>query len=315
MATITQQDAPAAACAWCGAALGEGARRGGGTAACARCGSATTDPWPSETTLERAYAAWYRPAGGRFSGVGDQLLRRSRGALARRLDALAPPGTVLDVGAGDGFLLDALTRRGREAIGLERGSSRPDVREQDISELAPPGGPGSAELVRDGFAAIVFWHSLEHLRAPGHAIAHAAALLKPGGVLVVAVPNAASLQARVFGERWFALDLPRHLVHLPASALVSRVEQLGLRVDRVSYVRGGQVLFGWLHGLTGLLPGRPSLYEAIRRPQARAAPMSPARRGGTLTAAVLLLPLAAAGAGLEVALRRGGTVYVEAVRG
>ena len=99
-------------------------------------------------------------------------------------------------------------------------------------------------------------------------------MLAPGGVLVVAVPNAGSLQARLLGERWLALDLPRHLVHLPAEALLERLRSLGLTVERVSFWRGGQVVFGWLHGLVGALPGRPDLYDAIRRPEARSRPIS-----------------------------------------
>jgi len=262
----------------------------------------TTLPVPTDAELDRAYAGAYRPASGRFAGPGDAILRRSRAALAARLDRISPPGPILDVGAGDGHLLDALGRRGRRAVGLEREPTRDDVRATALSE------------VEGEWAAVVFWHSLEHLRAPREALAEAAARLRPGGVLVVAAPNAASLQAAAFGERWFALDLPRHLVHLPAPALVGGVQAAGLRVSRVSHARGGQVLFGWLDGLVGSLPGRPGLYDAIRRPEARSRPLSPGRRAATLAAGVALGPLAGAAALAEVALRRGGTVYLEARR-
>jgi SAM-dependent methyltransferase len=296
-------DAPATTCAWCGAALPQDAPRTGGRVSCAGCGAATTDPWPSQETLSGAYAGWYRPEAGRFAGPGDALLRRSRGALARRLAKVAPPGPVLDVGAGDGTLLDALRREGREATGLELVATRPDIRAQDITEIE-----------EREFAAIVFWHSLEHLLRPAQALDRAARLLAPGGVLVVAVPNSDSLQARAFGDRWLALDLPRHLVHLPAKALLARLEQLGLRVTRTSHLRGGQVVFGWLHGLVGSLPGHPDLYDAIRRPDARRARLAPARRALTLTAGAALAPLAIAGASAEALARRGGSIYVEAVR-
>ncbi|HEX3563613.1 MAG TPA: class I SAM-dependent methyltransferase [Solirubrobacterales bacterium] len=292
---------PDASCAWCGARLVPGAASG--TVPCATCGARTTWPVPTDEELDRAYGAWYRPERGRFSGLGDRLLRRTRGRTARRLDRIAPDGPILDVGAGDGALLDALSAVGREAVGLERHSERADVREEDIAD------------VQGRWAGIVFWHSLEHLREPGAAVQRAAGLLEPGGVMVIAMPNPASIQARVFGDRWLALDLPRHLVHVPAATLLARLRALGLRPSRVSYLRGGQVVFGWLHGIVGTLPSHPDLYDAIRRPEARREAISPGRRLLTLGAAVLALPLAAACAGVEVLLRRGGTTYVEARRG
>ena len=291
-----------AACAWCGEPFGDGATLLKGRTRCPHCGVATTAPWPTEAELDSAYSGWYRPAGGRFGGFGDRLLRRSRGLLAGRLDSIAPPGRVLDVGSGDGALLDALRALGREGLGLERSSMRPDVLEGDISSVAGP------------FAAVVFWHSLEHLPEPAVALAHAADRLCPGGVLVAALPNAESLQARAFGDRWFALDLPRHLVHVPAYALVERLQELGLEVERTSHLRGGQVLFGWLHGLVGRVSSELDLYDAIRSPGARQRAGGRVRRVAALGAAVLLVPLAAALTAAEVALRRGGTVYVEARR-
>jgi hypothetical protein len=274
---------------------------------CPACGSATTDPPPDDEELERAYAGWYRPASGRFAGPGDRLLARSRGALARRIDGIAPAGAVLDVGSGDGTLLRALHARGREAVGLEREGTGDGVRADDVR----------ADDVRDvggRWSAIVFWHSLEHLRDAGGALAYAAGLLAERGVVVIAMPNAGSLQARAFGERWLALDLPRHLVHVPAPALISRLEQLGLRIERVSFARGGQVVFGWLRGLVGLLPGRPDLYDALRRPEARRRSLSASGRTTTLLAGIVLAPVAAAAGAVEIAARRGGSVYVEARR-
>ena len=79
-------------------------------------------------------------------------------------------------------------------------------------------------------------------------------------------------------------------------------------------LRGGQVVFGWLHGLVGSLPGGPDLYDAIRRPEARRRPLAPRARLATLAAAAALTPAALALTLIEVGLRRGGTVYVEARR-
>lgn len=269
---------------------------------CERCGAWTTDPAPGESELDQAYAGWYRPAAGRFSGFGDRLLRHMRGGLARRLDRIAPPGPVLDVGAGDGALVKALQANRRTAVGIERRALPPAVLDRDIGEV-------------DGdWAAIVFWHSLEHLPHAGDALDRAASLLEAEGVLVLALPNPASIQAAVFGDSWFALDLPRHLVHIPAASLLARLRGLGLSIERVSYVRGGQVVFGWLYGWVGGLPGKPDLYDAIRRPEARRRPLRFGTRMLALAVALLLLPFALAAALVEAALRRGGSLYVEARR-
>jgi SAM-dependent methyltransferase len=291
---------PTAQCAWCDHVFDAGDDRFPGRIRCARCGVATTSPWPSDAQLDEAYASWYRPATGRFAGLGDKVLSRTRAALADRLHRILPPGPVLDVGAGDGTLVRAFARRGREATGLDPYASGPHIRNAEIDEMT------------GAWSSVIFWHSLEHLRRPAEALGHAAELLAPGGLLVIAVPNATSLQARAFGDRWLALDLPRHLVHLSPAALLSKIEATGLRVERVSYLRGGQVVFGWVHGLVGRLPGHPDLYDAIRRSEARRGAQSPARRLYTLTAAVVALPLALVATTVEVAARSGGTMYIEA---
>jgi SAM-dependent methyltransferase len=206
------------------------------------------------------------------------------------------------VGAGDGTLVAAFRLRGRDALGLEREASGRHVRSGEVGDVAGE------------WAAVVFWHSLEHLRDPAKALSDAAARLKPGGVLVVAVPNYGSLQARVFGERWFALDLPRHLVHLDGRLLARRIGDLGLKVVQRSDLLGGQVFFGWLDGLVGSLPWGLDLYASIRRPAARGKGITRGRRVATLISALVLAPVALVATGVEVVLGRGGTVYLMARR-
>jgi hypothetical protein len=170
------------------------------------------------------------------------------------------------------------------------------------------------EELGGSWGAVVFWHSLEHLAAPTAALRKTAELLVAGGLLIVSMPNAASLQARLFADEWLALDLPRHLTHVPPRALLAALEDTGFRVERVSFWRGGQVMIGWLHGLVGSLPGQPSLYDALRRPEARCRRMSKLSTVGVLLAGATLTPVAAALAAVEIMMRRSGTVYVEARR-
>jgi hypothetical protein len=101
-------------------------------------------------------------------------------------------------------------------------------------------------------------------------------------------------------------------VHLPAAALIDGLRARGLEVERVSHWRGGQVMFGWLAGLVGALPGRPDLYDAIRQPTGRRRALSPRRRAATLAAGVTLAPIALVLSAAEVRAGAAGTVYVEA---
>ncbi len=290
----------ATACAWCDEPLTAGATRKIGRTECGFCGSATTDPLPDAASLDAAYGEWYWPKSGkRFGLIGDAMLRRSRAAMANRIDEIAPPGPVLDVGAGEGTLIDALKARGREASGLERLPTREDIVDLPLTE------------VEGRYAAIVFWHSLEHLPDSGAVLKAASERLVPGGVVIVAVPDLSSRQARLFGDRWLHLDLPRHLVHLTTASLSAGMERNGLRVEGVSRTRGGQNLIGWLDGFVASLPGRLDLYQALRRKEARRISMSPGRRAASILTGIALAPLALVCATAEALSGPSGTVYIE----
>ena len=101
----------------------------------------------------------------------------------------------------------------------------------------------------------------------------------PGGVDRRRRPQQRQPAGRAFGDDWLHLDLPRHLVHLTADALTPGLEARGFEVERTSRTRGGQVVIGWLDGLVGALPGRPDLYQSLRRTEARRRSQSPRASG------------------------------------
>ena len=75
------------------------------------------------------------------------------------------------------------------------------------------------ELIADGvsFDAVVLWHVAEHLHDPATTLRNVASLLRPGGVLMIAVPNFGSPEAKIGKAGWFHLDVPRHVFHFTSA--------------------------------------------------------------------------------------------------
>ena len=84
-----------------------------------------------------------------------------------------------------------------------------------------------SELAPASFDTISLWHVLEHLPHPESSLATYRALLRPSGLLVVAVPNFESHDRIHYQQDWAALDVPRHLWHFSPKGLVSYLEQNG----------------------------------------------------------------------------------------
>jgi SAM-dependent methyltransferase len=83
------------------------------------------------------------------------------------------------------------------------------------------------------YDVITFWHSLEHLPKPWQVLEAASRRLKPGGILLVAIPNIAGTQAQLLGRRWLHLDAPRHLYFWPPQALAKLANGLGLQTVKL----------------------------------------------------------------------------------
>jgi 2-polyprenyl-3-methyl-5-hydroxy-6-metoxy-1,4-benzoquinol methylase len=85
----------------------------------------------------------------------------------------------------------------------------------------------SFHSMRGYFDVITMWHVLEHVHEPQAALALVANKLEEEGLLVIAVPNIASLDARMY---WIALDVPRHLLHFTPETMEKLVNESGMMI-------------------------------------------------------------------------------------
>lgn len=274
---------------------------------CRRCGTAVTCGGSAEALYE---AGAYRPGTPRLYAPARPLLARFDRRRLALVQALArPPARLLDAGAGRGRFLLAAAAAGYEATGIE-----PSARG---AEAAVAQGAGviqtsieAAQLEPSSLDVVTLWHVLEHLEDPAAAVSAIASWLRPGGGLLVGVPNLASLQAWMGADRWYHLDLPRHRVHFTLAGIRALLQGHGFEVVGVRHVLLEHNPFGMWQSWVNRLTRHPSyLYNLLKRN----APV----RSADLAVTALMLPLAPAAALLEwgAALTgRGGTIAVLARR-
>ena len=212
-----------------------------GVVRCSACGLAWVSPRPSAQEIGRYYPetySWKPQAEGRESlvhraerGYRFDLLRFETRMLLRWTD-LAAGDRVLDVGCGSGDRMLVMKERGLEPAGVEI-TSAADYARQRLGLDVRRGTIEQAAFPPEWFRAVTLHNVLEHVHDPRSLLAEARRVLVPGGWLVVQVPNAASLQARLFGRRWAAVDVPRDLYYWTPALLARLLESEGFEVSAV----------------------------------------------------------------------------------
>ena len=140
------------------------------------------------------------------------------------------PGRLLDFGCGAGRFMEQMRDFGWQVEGVDISAAcAANVTEQTGITVHVGSLPHEA-IDDNSLDAITMWNALEHVHQPREIIRAARQALRPGGVLVVGVPNVGSWDFRKFNQDWYCLKLPRHLVHFDPKSLSSMMELEGMKV-------------------------------------------------------------------------------------
>ena len=138
-------------------------------------------------------------------------------------------GRLLDIGAGTGDFLVMAKNNGWETTGFE-----PSSKARGIAESK---GVGFIEQLSDienhAVDVVTMWHVLEHVPDIEQHIAELKRIVKPEGVIIIAVPNYKSFDAQHYGAFWAAYDVPRHLWHFSKTSIKMLFGRQGIDLVKI----------------------------------------------------------------------------------
>lgn len=202
---------------------------------CDSCGFKFTNPIPNISDLGNYYKSEdYISHSNTKKGIISRLYHVVRNyTLKKKLGLISgyvSRGTILDYGCGTGMFLNTMKTAGWKTYGME-----PDSGARFLTEkmgLVVCKDKEELELKAAGikFDAITLWHVLEHVTDLDETLKYFSRQLKPNGVVIIAVPNHISLDAKNYGEFWAAYDVPRHLYHFEPKTIETLLASAGFKL-------------------------------------------------------------------------------------
>jgi SAM-dependent methyltransferase len=167
---------------------------------------------------------------GAFIAALPAVIRASFGdaVVVIGLLALERDARILDVGCGDGALLDRLSRAGFNKLsGVD-----PLIAADDETPRGVPLMKRHLSEVIGEFDLIMFNHSFEHVLDPVATLKDAYEKLAAGGICLVRLPTTSSEAWATYKADWFQIDAPRHIVIPSRQGMALAAETVGLRIER-----------------------------------------------------------------------------------
>ena len=120
--------------------------------------------------------------------------------------------THLDVGCGTGEFLNSCNIKNIKCIGIEPSeiARSKAIRNYDLDIRSET---NLNQFNMDEFDSVSMWHVLEHVYDLNKTIEHLNRIIRNNGILIIAVPNHKSLDAKKYKNYWAAWDVPIHVNH------------------------------------------------------------------------------------------------------
>lgn len=290
---------------------------------CPQCRLGKTDPFPEERKMKELYSSiMYRDHESRFIPLGEKGIWLFRRFRRKRIERIVRKGRILDIGCGRGLFLSIMKESGWETFGLELNEETAWYARNALGLNIKTDSLVDAHFDDRFFDVITLWHVLEHLPDPVLTIEECRRILKPGGLLVIAIPNFDSLQARISGRYWFHLDIPYHLYHFNNKNLDLFLRKFSFKIIKCKQFSFEFNPFGYLQSFLNMSHIEYNLlYNLLKSQSLRDALSRNLQKNRFylhLCMTGLLIPFFApfslVFSILEALLRKGGTIEVYALK-
>jgi SAM-dependent methyltransferase len=216
---------------------------------CDTCGLGRLDPCPDVSELDTIYPPTYysynmvseRGTDGSI-GLKEKVSQKYAAgvletALKRAGVAEADKAKLLDVGCGDGRILDyyKASRPDLETWGLDINGDALAIAAKAGHRCVQGAFEKDAELPKGYFDVVIARHVIEHVEDPVVFARNAAALLRPGGVFLAATPDFGSPDAKRFKGHWGGNHFPRHWWFFDGDAMRKVAEHVGLECVAIEH--------------------------------------------------------------------------------
>lgn len=213
---------------------------------CGSCGYGWQHPLPTPEMIREYYST--------SSTYNLHGANEKENASRRRLDRIGRlmpnRGALLDIGCGLGHFLLLAEKDGWDVVGVEPQKSAADYCRKQHKIEVHQGFVGDLDLTPGSFDVVTLWDVLEHVHDYPRFLAECARLAAPGGLLIMAVPNASGWPARIFRGEWRYVMFT-HLSYFSIPHIRRAVEGLDLEIVRMDHTMKIQSL---IQGAAGRLP-------------------------------------------------------------
>jgi len=193
---------------------------------CQNCSHIFANPCPSLAFISTLYQA-----------VEDSLYEEEAPGRSKNflrvlsfLERIHPQkGTLFDVGAATGILLNLAQERGWETDGIEASTWAVKLAKKKYHAHLREGSFETAELRNNYYGAVTMIDFIEHTPQPLQALVKAHEILSPDGILCLVTPDINSLAAKIAGSRWWHFRVG-HLAYFSSKSLYTLLARTGFQV-------------------------------------------------------------------------------------